>query len=83
MAVEVIDDGPGVPEHELPHLTDRLYRGGDPNTRSTRGLGIGLALVEEILNLHDSKLEVDNLPRGGARFAFRLPDPEMAVSSAT
>jgi RNA polymerase sigma factor (sigma-70 family) len=71
--VQVSDDGPGIPPDELEHLGERFFRGGDPNTRGTRGTGLGLALVREILALHDGRLEVDSVVGVGSRFRFRLP----------
>jgi K+-sensing histidine kinase KdpD len=69
--VEVLDRGPGIPAEELDHLGERFYRGGDLNTRK-RGLGLGLALAREILELHSSNLEVRSSPGEGSRFSFRL-----------
>lgn len=71
--VAVSDDGPGIPEEDLRHLGERFFRGGDPNTRGTRGTGLGLALVSEILMLHGSELEIESKPGAGSRFAFTLP----------
>jgi RNA polymerase sigma factor (sigma-70 family) len=71
--VEVSDDGPGIPPEELKHVGERFFRGGDPNTRNTRGTGLGLALVREILTLHGGTLEVESAVGVGSRFIFRLP----------
>ena len=71
--LSVTDHGPGIPEAELPHVLERFYRGGDPNTRDTRGTGLGLALVEEILRLHDTELSIESQVDRGSRFSFRLP----------
>lgn len=71
--VEVCDDGPGIDPSEAPHLAKEFYRGGEVNTRPTRGTGIGLALTGEILELHGSKLMIERLEPHGSRFAFRLP----------
>lgn len=74
--VEVADDGPGIDPGDVPHLTDRFFRGGESTTRSTRGLGLGLALVQRILVAHDSRLQVDSTPGEGTCFWFDLPpDP--------
>jgi signal transduction histidine kinase/DNA-directed RNA polymerase specialized sigma24 family protein len=70
LAVE--DDGPGIPPDELCHIGERFFRGGHSNTRSTRGTGLGLALVSEILDLHGTYLEVESKLGIGSRFSFRL-----------
>jgi signal transduction histidine kinase/DNA-directed RNA polymerase specialized sigma24 family protein len=71
--VAVEDDGPGIPPDELGHVGERFFRGGDSNTRSTRGTGLGLALVSEILDLHGTYLEVESKLGVGSRFSFQLP----------
>jgi signal transduction histidine kinase len=71
--IAVADEGPGIPSNELRYLGDRFFRGGDPNTRQTRGTGLGLAVVREILKLHDSGLEIESEEGAGSRFFFVLP----------
>lgn len=71
--ISVTDDGAGIDPRDLPHLTDDFYRGGELNTRPTRGTGMGLSFVKKVLGLHSSELEISNVASGGARFAFRLP----------
>ena len=71
--VEVADEGPGIASADLQHLGDRFFRGGNANTRRTRGTGLGLALVHELLALHGCTLEVSSEPGRGARFSFALP----------
>ena len=53
VAVEVADTGPGVPEEDLPHLGEELYRGGAP--RTVEGSGLGLALVHAIVARHGAR----------------------------
>lgn len=71
--IQVSDEGPGIPPEEIRYLGERFFRGGDTNTRGTRGLGLGLALTMEVLELHGSKLEITSDPGKGSRFSFRLP----------
>lgn len=71
--VSVTDDGPGIPPDELKHIGDRFYRGSNTDTYRIRGLGLGLSLVSEVLELHGSRLEVESDVGRGSRFRFRLP----------
>ena len=78
--VSVSDDGPGIPESEVARIGERFFRGGDVHTRSTRGTGLGLAVVSEILELHGSRLDVESHVGEGSRFSFRLAkDPIIAL----
>jgi len=70
--ISVSDDGPGVSEDDAEHLGERFFRGGDLNTRA-KGIGLGLALVREILELHGSDLQIDTQLGSVSRFTFRLP----------
>lgn len=70
--VAIADDGPGIPADVLPRITERFVRAGDHHTRSTRGLGIGLALVEQVLQLHGTTLEATSSEGEGSTFSFRL-----------
>jgi signal transduction histidine kinase len=68
----VEDSGPGVRPDLLPHVFELFSRdaaAGDPG-----GLGIGLALVRRLVELHGGSVQAENLvPQGGARFTVRLP----------
>lgn len=70
--VVVQDDGPGIAPADLERITHRFTRGGHHNTRSTHGLGLGLALADQVLRLHGTRLLVTSPPGAGARFQFRL-----------
>jgi signal transduction histidine kinase len=71
VVVTVTDTGVGIPAVELPHIWDRLYRGDE--SRSTRGLGLGLSLVKAIVEAHAGRVAVHSTPGAGARFELRLP----------
>jgi len=69
MLIHVDDDGPGIPPDHLPKLFDPFFTtqaGGE-------GTGLGLYLVEEIINEHRGCIAVENRAEGGARFSIWLP----------
>ncbi len=70
-AISVEDSGPGIPDEDLPHIFDRLYRGD--KSRSQRGLGLGLSLVQAVVTAHGGRIEVQSDPNNGARFTILLP----------
>ncbi|WP_052665331.1 sensor histidine kinase [Nitriliruptor alkaliphilus] len=70
--IAITDDGPGIPETDLPHVLERFYRAGEPTTRPSGGLGLGLALSQQILQAHGQELTVRSGPAGGTSFEFRL-----------
>jgi signal transduction histidine kinase len=70
--IRVSDTGPGVPEHDLPRIFDRLYRGDQ--SRATRGLGLGLSLVRAYVEAQGGTVTVQNQPGKGSTFTVRLPN---------
>jgi signal transduction histidine kinase len=70
--LEVADDGPGIATEDLPHVLERFYRAGEPTTRPSGGLGLGLALSRQIVQAHGRDLAVRSTPDEGTSFAFRL-----------
>ncbi len=72
--LSVVDDGPGIPEADLPRLFDRFYRADSSRTRvSGGGAGLGLAIVRAIVTAHGGSIEAANIPEGGARMRVTLP----------
>ncbi len=70
--VRVRDFGPGVPEAELPFIKQKFYKGAS----KARGSGIGLAVCDEIVELHGGTLTIENAGDGGgggAVVTIRLP----------
>lgn len=70
-AIHVGDNGPGVPEAELPRLFERFYR--SPSNR-TSGSGLGLSIVEGIVKLHGGTIRAFN-GQPGLTVEIRLPEP--------
>jgi two-component system OmpR family sensor kinase len=71
--LSVLDDGPGIPEADLPRLFDRFYRADSSRTRSLGGAGLGLAIVRAIVTAHGGRIEAANMPESGARMTVTLP----------
>jgi two-component system, OmpR family, sensor kinase len=69
LLVEVVDQGPGVPEHLLPHIFERYTSGA----HREGGLGLGLYLAKEIALMHGGDLTVESTPQRGACFILTLP----------
>jgi two-component system sensor histidine kinase PilS (NtrC family) len=68
----VDDDGPGIPQEALGQLFTPFF------TTKATGTGLGLAVVQRIVDAHGGSVSVDSSPGGGARFAVRLPGPRSA-----
>ncbi|TKC08135.1 HAMP domain-containing histidine kinase [Pedobacter polaris] len=61
----VSDKGPGIPDGEKMLIFDKFYRVGDENVRKSKGTGLGLFIVKEVLQNHDADISVkDNTPQG-------------------
>ena len=69
--VEVSDEGPGIPDDDLPYIFDRFYRSA--KARALPGSGLGLAIVRRIADLHLGTVEAIPLPRG-TKFRISLPE---------
>jgi signal transduction histidine kinase len=72
VAIEVIDDGPGIPETALPCLFDRFY--GIEAARPRGGSGLGLVIVRTLVEPHGGTVSTANRERRGASFAIWVPD---------
>ncbi|HET8593777.1 MAG TPA: HAMP domain-containing sensor histidine kinase, partial [Intrasporangium sp.] len=69
--VDVIDHGPGVDSRDVDRLTRRFARSGGDGSR--RRVGLGLALVTQVVPSHGGRPEVDRTTGGGATFSVVLP----------
>ena len=67
--VRIRDFGPGIPEDEIPLVKKKFYKGSS----SVRGTGIGLAVCDEIVEMHGGTLTLENADGGGTLVTVRLP----------
>ncbi len=73
LRLEVRDSGPGIPEDEREKIFDRFQQRDGGSTRRRGGVGLGLSIVRELVELHGGRVEVGDAPEGGARFSALLP----------
>ena len=73
LELSVEDDGVGIPAKDLPRIFDRYVRVPNPETAATRGLGLGLCMVQALAEAHGGSVEVESLPGKGSRFRLLLP----------
>ena len=71
--ISVIDSGPGIPEADLPRLTERFYRADKARSRDLGGTGLGLAIVKHIVQAHQGELQFDSKLNQGTTVRVRLP----------
>ena len=67
--IRIRDFGPGIPEDELPLIKKKFYKGSS----KARGRGIGLAVCEEIVSMHNGRLDISNAVGGGTLVTICLP----------
>lgn len=78
---EVEDQGPGIPQEEIPHIFEDFYRAS--NVGETTGAGLGLSIAKKIIDAHNGKIIVTNMSNGesGTLFTVVIPrdltTPEM------
>ena len=69
ITITVRDHGPGIPEAELPFVKQKFYKGSS----KARGSGIGLAVCDEIIRLHEGSFAIGNAEGGGCLVTITLP----------
>ncbi len=69
VVVRIRDFGPGIPEDEIPLVKKKFYKGSS----SVRGTGIGLAVCDEIVEMHGGTLTLENAEGGGTLVTVRIP----------
>jgi len=72
-SIEVTDHGPGVPESDLAHIFRPFYRVDQARSSHTGGFGVGLAITERAVRLHNGTLRATNRPTGGTSILFLFP----------
>jgi len=82
VVITVEDSGVGIGPHVLPHVFERFRQGDSSNTRNHGGLGLGLAVVRHLVELHGGQVTASSTGEGqGAKFTVTIPllDPAPAA----
>lgn len=72
VTVEVIDNGVGIPEEDLPHIWDRFYKVDKSRKRSNNGTGLGMAIVKNILDTHNFKYGIKSKVNKGTNIWIEI-----------
>jgi signal transduction histidine kinase len=76
LLLEVSDTGTGISEEQLPFIFDRFWQADTSSQRKYHGVGIGLALVKELVEIQGGKVGVSSEIGKGTQFIIRLPYEE-------
>mgnify|MGYP001011291194 CR=1 FL=1 len=80
--VAVLDNGIGIPEAEQEKIFQRFYQVEKHLTRKHGGIGLGLSIAKEMVEMHGGKIWVESVEGKGSRFTFILPMNAAQVSAA-
>ncbi len=71
--IKVSDTGIGILPEDLPHIFERFYRADRARSRDHGGTGLGLTIVQNIVQEHEGNIEVESTPGRGSTFTLKLP----------
>jgi two-component system phosphate regulon sensor histidine kinase PhoR len=78
---EVVDTGIGIPEEQIPRVTERFYRVDPGRSRATGGTGLGLAIVKHALQRHEGQLRIRSREGQGSTFSCAFPRDRVVFRS--
>jgi signal transduction histidine kinase len=78
LCISVADEGPGIDPADLPHIFEPFYRGRNAIDDQVHGVGLGLSLVQKIVEAHSGKVEVTSAPGRGSCFTLHIPAATVA-----
>ena len=71
--ITVKDFGIGIPQEDLPHVTERFYRVNKARSRSDGGSGLGLSIVEQLLKQLQAKIVIESEIEKGTKVSITMP----------
>jgi signal transduction histidine kinase len=78
--VAIADQGPGIPEDELPSIFGRFWQGGEEVTKVSGNCGLGLFFCRTVLDRHGGRIWAESRPGQGACFTFEVPVDRRAAA---
>lgn len=72
--LRIADQGVGIPDKEKKRVFERFYRVGNEDTRQSKGTGLGLYIVEQMVKAHHGRIKILDNPPQGSIFHVFLPD---------
>lgn len=76
--IEIVDQGQGIAEQDLPHIFDRFYRGHRVKDHTQPGAGLGLAIAKWITEAHGGHISFSSRPGEGSTATIRFPQQSLA-----
>ena len=83
MRIEVWDTGPGIPEEDRLAIFEEFHQINNPARERSRGLGLGLAIVQRLSNLLGHPIDLNSRPGHGSMFSIRVPMEASAHASSS
>lgn len=80
--ISVADSGVGIPDKDLPRLTERFYRVDKARSRDLGGTGLGLAIVKHIVQVHRGELSITSELNKGTTITVRLPRADNGMAKS-
>lgn len=77
--LDVVDTGVGIPEDQIPRITERFYRVDPGRSRATGGTGLGLAIVKHALQRHNGSLSIRSTEGEGSTFSCHFAPSRLAT----
>jgi signal transduction histidine kinase len=73
VVVSINDNGPGIPEADLPYIFNRFWRGEKSRSRVSGGAGLGLAIAKLLVEGQEGRITARSLPEGGLQVCVSFP----------
>lgn len=81
ITLSICDNGPGIPEADLPYIFNRFWRKDKSRARHTGGSGLGLAIAKQLIEAQGGNISAENLPGGGLKVKVTVPNEKELVVS--